>query len=66
MNVSIAPIIGGIFLASLTLLCGVFGLMTVKELLDNGFSFRYWEPIIPAVFIGLLAWLIYLFGWVVF
>lgn len=62
----IAPIMGGIFLASLTLLCGLFGAMTVEEFLDNGFSFRYWEPIIPAGFIGLLAWLIYLFGWVVF
>ena len=63
---SIAPIMGGIFLASLTFLCFLFGAMTVKEFLDNGFSFRYWEPIIPAGFIGLLAWLIYLFGWVVF
>lgn len=57
---------GVIFLTSLTFLCGLFGLMTVKELQDNGFSFRYWEPVIPAVFMGLLAWLIYLFGWVVF
>lgn len=63
---SVAPIMGGIFLTCLTILCGLFGAMTVKQFLDNGFSSRYWEPIIPAVFIGLLAWLIYLYGWVVF